>query len=1430
MNSTKPRDLPLFIDWVTSTPEDKSEHKSLCNIITKICLEIFKASLVVLEVLGFMVANIASFGTVNCFPGVLEEEAVLWDYIFEEKTVTIIPPKPAPTIPKQPSKSSSSTASTLTETSSSETSSFDLDDPVNLTEPSSSEDEKSENSSRPLKKPVTWKRTLANKNQSDKKLTISKLRTSSISHNNSDNKPNNLQEQKQSSINDIQDSSPIFTSSDLGENLLQNPTTDTSPLIPNVDLTKSPSATETATKVDTTLNPVSPKILEETPDSKKSISPLPNFAIKSFNSLSPQEITNRIQTIKTCRTHGGTEDKKVLKDLNDLFLRDVKDAQQKALELHLEFLKNCTNSNDSDEEAPPIFTKDDAKTCSSIFQFKEAVKLAKKQFPGLTTLAFTPNQKLEIAKLIQIIMCGDVAQTSTTRTACCFQFRELQKKTSPEINAFEEQPKNNYLLDILMEKNEKVTPAHAFINTFDGLCKENLNLARLINGIAKDAVTSFKFINSQDISKHVAIYRSAPLFVALGEKDGRNPNVFPNVQKILELAVENAIKSFGPTQTEQKNVLTSFLDFIKKWRTNEKLIELSKVLGCSNGELASFMQLLILETIILRTSNSNSFTKNILKNTLKGYTGPSQLKNNTISTTCTFSLDKTDIKSVDKISIGFDNFFAEGVQEPFDKTIVIAEIASKEELKNLHGIGSEQSKKVILMSELAVSWQTPDQILDYLASQIDPSAIDKQPARRFVVLREEMQAVNEKLKQLDASESMLYAIWGWFKGETTGSKKTLSEKVEFINAAINIASNTYNEFLRTAKLSGQPEKEVMSTVVNFAKSLDEAKKTLASLQTQVISENFADIGALSMISNQIDDLLLQMPKNDGQVDSFTNFFATTFTQSNDAKEISWKISRYEAQFKGLKEGFEKNFKNLDKKDKPDLTISEIHFIDDFEVIAPEDGKELVSPKNGVSIALYRQLESIMEKIKASQELGDKSHFTQTHLETLRKGYEKFLSDFRKAAITAQSKNKTEDLRDLETISMILYTEINLGEVMKSTLALFNEIGANALGQNPMEDDPTAGKKAGHEDEKLHPHVQHIHTLQKRIKKVPYSAMAPLPNQLANSLRGQFNRDFDPGLQSNPVHHLHDLTITNNGKEKVVKIIAMGSPTIEDYQSKISLTPEFQAFGKWCKHHDKKYLYVNNQNFKPTGKSWTSPADWLSYIINGEETNRCVQIMNAQTLPDLKDAFFAMTLAKNSTFYKQDGAFANQSNPSTFKENLVDQVFTSDIKIAEKTGCFISVEILGLYKKVTGNDLREKGLQISDMIHKELFGNRVELTKKERKIFIELFYSHVTKEIAVKCDFDYLSRICKDDIDRGAASNAEAFAEDSLIATQGNPSKHEKEKLEEVLLVRAPFVRKRPMIDERLERFAEGYQFRIDNLKGLTNLHHQLFPGTKILPS
>jgi len=75
---------------------------------------------------------------------------------------------------------------------------------------------------------------------------------------------------------------------------------------------------------------------------------------------------------------------------------------------------------------------DDVIVTSTLFQLKMAIDLIKKQFPHLTSLAYNLNQRIKVARLIQVILAGPSLLTKPLpQSDLCFQILELIGKQSP---------------------------------------------------------------------------------------------------------------------------------------------------------------------------------------------------------------------------------------------------------------------------------------------------------------------------------------------------------------------------------------------------------------------------------------------------------------------------------------------------------------------------------------------------------------------------------------------------------------------------------------------------------------------------------------------------------------------------------------------------------------------------------------------------------------------------------------------------------------------------------------------------------------------------------------------------------------------------------------------------------------------------------------
>ena len=318
----------------------------------------------------------------------------------------------------------------------------------------------------------------------------------------------------------------------------------------------------------------------------------------------------------------------------------------------------------------------------------------------------------------------------------------------------------------------------------------------------------------------------------------------------------------------------------------------------------------------------------------------------------------------------------------------------------------------------------------------------------------------------------------------------------------------------------------------------------------------------------------------------------------------------------------------------------------------------------------------------------------------------FISKLRDAVKFASTNQKDANFNEphwvdvVEKICERFFTNISLeGECFELVDKL------DAMGKASIH---TNGKAIAYHETAQHeelPLIKRLRSLYKHIEAVPYSAKAPLLNQWANSARGQWNKWFDPFKQGNPVHVIYELNIQKPFKNATtIKALGFGSPTNEGLYS-AAINDEFKGFLRSYKKAGKSHLYVSNQSLIPkTGwKAW----------LGGDETARSNEILNLQKDPEVKGAFFAIALSKNSPFYYQKGKeFEDMNNSVQFKSTLLGQIF--DVP-KEKSGNFISNEVL---EKIP--DLKQRCETMIQEIHQTLFDQRDTLTRESVKTLLKCF--------------------------------------------------------------------------------------------------------------
>lgn len=230
-------------------------------------------------------------------------------------------------------------------------------------------------------------------------------------------------------------------------------------------------------------------------------------------------------------------------------------------------------------------------------------------------------------------------------------------------------------------------------------------------------------------------------------------------------------------------------------------------------------------------------------------------------------------------------------------------------------------------------------------------------------------------------------------------------------------------------------------------------------------------------------------------------------------------------------------------------------------------------------------------------------------------------------------------------------------------------------------------------------------------------------------QGHFNVSFDPNSKDNIPYAIGTLNIS--GKE--IKLIRMGTPTMEGYLGNAKIIPEFKGYLESLLFQGKNYLYISLQNDQP------------KFLGTGDETGRNRAIKDLQL--EYKN-FFAVVLAHDSRFYKQmdkEGKPIGPQQSDVFLQHFYDEM------MGEGTG-FYFPEAWKNDPLFTGN-IKE----LLSFVHKVIFNENdyqsKELSRAERLDFIEIFYSYLSLYLMHYSKADCANASCKDAIDRGGKLNS-----------------------------------------------------------------------------
>jgi hypothetical protein len=259
---------------------------------------------------------------------------------------------------------------------------------------------------------------------------------------------------------------------------------------------------------------------------------------------------------------------------------------------------------------------------------------------------------------------------------------------------------------------------------------------------------------------------------------------------------------------------------------------------------------------------------------------------------------------------------------------------------------------------------------------------------------------------------------------------------------------------------------------------------------------------------------------------------------------------------------------------------------------------------------------------------------------------------------------------------------------------------------------------------------------KKLEKLPSKETSRSIFRELFRLQSALSLGFDPIKQSNLPYYLFSLDYKDpNGTTHSFDNLRVGCPTIEPFMFCSGRTSlEYDALMKDYADKGERHLYINLQNRQPP---------WVNKTFGIHNERVRVKALE-DTSQRYQESFLLVTLAKDSSFYNQDGEFEDPkwNNFEVFKGYFLSVMFS------QKDSAF------SFPKGFSGEDFFLNDLSyLLDELHQEVFFSEKILTLPERKDFIEIFYLRLTYYFLDKVRPKTFNLTCRDCIDRGAASNA-----------------------------------------------------------------------------
>lgn len=240
----------------------------------------------------------------------------------------------------------------------------------------------------------------------------------------------------------------------------------------------------------------------------------------------------------------------------------------------------------------------------------------------------------------------------------------------------------------------------------------------------------------------------------------------------------------------------------------------------------------------------------------------------------------------------------------------------------------------------------------------------------------------------------------------------------------------------------------------------------------------------------------------------------------------------------------------------------------------------------------------------------------------------------------------------------------------------------------------------------------------------------------------------------------------------VSVLRIPCPVHQEYIHKAAIDREFEGLLRFYRHELKpdRHLLVNLQN-----------------RISWEEFARCRAIEETAMKAEHYETLYVLGIPKNSSFYMQEDEYQQMAGAPVFLESFQQQ-------LAGGVECgFFTPEV------IQGEELKKFIETALKDIHELYFDQETSLTRKQRLIFIEIFYIYYVLKAIDMLQIDSVSFTCKDALDTGVAQTASFYGFLKMISSNQAWSKKEIDFFLWLVYGPALLVRDRAIHHNRLSR-------------------------------